>query len=70
MPVMIVIFEPAELSVAQDANKLMRLMKKTGKIRPTMQIDHFVQEQYYPQLRGEYVHKQVQDRHIETEVRI
>lgn len=61
-----VTFEAAKVENANDPQKVMESMKRSRRISGEMTLEHFVNEGYYAELRGEYVFKRVQSRYTQT----
>lgn len=61
-----VTFEPAKVENASDPQKVMESLKRSRRIPQEMDLEHFVNDGYYAELRGEYVFKRVKSRHAQT----
>lgn len=61
-----VTFQPAVVATANNPKRVMESLKRKGRVPESMDLDTFVNEGYYSDLRGEYVYRKVKSRHTQT----
>lgn len=61
-----VTFEPAVVDAANDPEKVMKSLKRKGRVPEQMSLETFISEGYYSDLRGEYVYRRVKSKHAQT----
>ena len=59
-------FEAAEVDSANNPEKVYSSMKRKGLIPSEMDLNEFINEGYYANLRGEYVYRRVKSKHSKT----
>lgn len=61
-----VTFEPAKVDAANDPQRVLEALKRKSRVPQDMDLDKFVNEGIYADLRGEYVFRKVKLRHAAT----
>ena len=64
--VIMVTFEPANISPVFDPSRVMESMKRTKRIPKDMTLETFIIDGYYAELRGDYVFRRVNAKHLAT----